>query len=178
MPHPHRPQAGEYAEYFETYISLVHDADIFQASAEQSIELQDFFSSVGPADLQVLHGNYTWTLKQVLGHCIDTERVLGYRANCIAVSKDADLPSFDQDEFVSGIDYDSVPIGELLEEFVCCRCSHELMFKRFSETNWVQSGKADHQPISVRALAYIMIGHVRYHLKIIRGRVGRALHET
>ena len=171
MPIPDRPQSSEYDQYFETYISLVDDTNIVEAMASQVVELQEFFNSVAPPELEVLHEPYTWTLKQVLGHCIDTERVMGYRANCIAASKDAVLPGYDQDDFVANVDYNSVSIGDLLEEFVACRRSHELMFNRFSELNWSQAGKANNSLISVRALAYVMVGHVRYHLKIIRGRV-------
>lgn len=171
MPVPSRPEAAEYNEYFETYISLVEDANIFEALAAQAIEVQEFFNSVAPSELAVLHEPYTWTLKQVLGHCIDTERVLGYRANCIAVGEGDNLPGFDQDLFVAKVDYTSVPISELLEEFVACRRSHELMFGRFSELNWSQSGSASNAVISVRSLAYLMVGHVRYHLKIVRDRV-------
>jgi len=171
MPVPNRPEATEYSEYFETYISLVDDTNILEALAAQTTELQEFFSSVAASELEVLHEPYTWTLKQVLGHCIDTERVLGYRANCIAVSDGDNLPGFDQDLFVANVDYSSVPIDELVEEFAVCRRSHELMFGRFSELNWSQSGTANNSVISVRSLAYLMVGHVRYHLKIVRDRV-------
>ena len=171
---PERPRASEYDPYFETYISLVADINIVEAMAAQAIEVRDFFNSVAASELQVLHEPYTWTLKQALGHCIDTERVMGYRANCIAVSEDANLPGFDQDDFVANVDYNSVLIADLLEEFVACRRTHELMFQRFSESNWSQLGKANGTSISVRALAYLMVGHVRYHLKIIRGRIEQA----
>lgn len=170
---PERPQSNEYNENFEPYISLVDDANILEALATQATEVQEFFRSVAEPELEVLHGPYTWTLKQVLGHCIDTERVLGYRAGSIAVSKDVNLPDFDQDEYVANVDYNSVPISELLEEFVACRRSHELMFGRFSESNWAQSGTASNLSISVRALPYLMVGHLRYHLKIIRARVAQ-----
>ena len=173
MPIPERPQSDEYDEYFETYISLVHDANIIDAMAAQVIEVQEFFRNVATTELEVLHQQYTWSLKQVLGHCIDTERVMGYRANCIAVSKDADLPGFEQNDFVANVDFNSVSIDDLLEEFAVCRRSHELMFKRFSQSNWEQTGKANNTSISVRALAYLMVGHVRYHLTIIRSRVAR-----
>ena len=171
MPVPERPQPSEYAECFKSYISLVDDTDIVAAMAAQTIEVQEFFNSVDTSELDVLHAPYTWTLKQVLGHCIDTERVLGYRANCIAVGQKIDLPGFEQDDFVANVDYNSVSLGDLLEEFTACRRSHELMFGRFSESNWTQSGTANSLTISVRALAYLMVGHFRYHLKIIRSRV-------
>ena len=86
MPVPKRPQIDEYESYFETYISLVKETNIVEAMAAQAIEAQQFFRSVAASELEVLHAPYTWTLKQVLGHCIDTERVMGYRANCIAAS--------------------------------------------------------------------------------------------
>ena len=172
MPNPVRPQVGEYSEYFEPYISLVDDTNIFEAMATQAIKVQEFYNQVAASELEVLHGQYTWTLKQVLGHCIDTERVLGYRANCVAVGQAENLPGFEQDEFVANVDYNSVPIGDLLEEFVTSRRSNELMFGRFSESNWGQTGMANGTPISASALAYLVVGHVRYHLGIIRGRVG------
>ena len=171
MPVPVRPKVGEYSEYFEPYISLVDDANIFEAMAEQAIEVQELFNRVNASELEVLHGQYTWTLKQVLGHCIDTERVLGYRASCVAVGQAENLPGFEQDDFVANVDYNSVTIGDLLEEFVACRRSNELMFRRFSESNWSQSGMANGTLISTQALAYLVVGHVRYHLKIIEGRV-------
>lgn len=165
-----RPAPNEYAEYFETYISLVPESDIQSVLRDQLAQVREVLQSFEASELEALHDPYTWTPKQVLGHCIDTERVMGYRAATVAVSEEADLPGFDQDLFVANAGYNSVSIVDLIDEFEACRSSHLAMFSRFSSEAWSRAGKADSKPISVRALAYLMAGHVRHHLAILQDR--------
>ena len=172
MVNPGRPEPGEYVEYFDTYISLVQEENIFDALEQQIETLNEFVSRVPADQLAVLHAPYTWTIKQVFGHCVDTERVFGYRAGRFAAADTASLPGFDQDEFVAHTDYDSVELAKLNEELVALRQSNLLMLQRQSETSWLRSGVADGKSMTVRAAAYILVGHVRYHLNIVAKRLG------
>lgn len=165
-----RPAPSEYAPYFESYISLVPESDVIEVLRDQLSEVPAVMHQFDASALESLQGPYTWTPKQVLGHCIDTERVMGYRTAAVAGSDDADLPGFDQDEFVTNADYNSVSCDDLLDEFKACRESHILLLKRTPESAWVRSGKADGKPISLRALAFLMAGHVRHHLAILQDR--------
>lgn len=166
----HRPAPSEYDPYFEAYIALVSEAEISWVLEAQLKDVGEVMKQFDAEALGALQGPYTWTPKQVLGHCIDTERVLGYRAATIAASDKVDLPGFDQDEFVDNSDYNSVSIEDLMAEFEACRKSHVLMFSRMRESAWARTGKADDKPISLRAVAFLMAGHVRHHLAILLKR--------
>jgi hypothetical protein len=165
-----RPAPSEYEPYFEAYISLVPESDVMEVLRAQLSEVRTVVRQFDVVALESLQGPYTWTPKQVLGHCIDTERVMGYRAATILGSDDADLPGFDQDEFVANADYNSVSRDDLIDEFEACRNSHVFLLKRAHELAWGRSGKADGKPISLRALAFLMAGHVRHHLAILQER--------
>ena len=128
---------------------------------------------VGELETQ-LHDPYTWTIRQVIGHLIDAERVFAYRALRFAMGDATPLPGFDQDAYVAAADYSQVPLQNLAEEMFMLRQANLGMFLRFSDKGWASSGEADGKSMSVRALAYVMVGHVRHHLRIIEKRVTQA----
>ena len=134
-------------------------------------QLRTLLSAADPAELDKLHAPYTWTIKQVLGHLIDTERVFGYRAARFATGDDTPLPGFDQDQFVANMDYSAVPFSRLLDELDYLRKGHLLMFSRFDGACWTQMGQADGKQMSTRAAAYIMAGHIRHHQRIVEKRL-------
>lgn len=168
---PGRPIVGEYLDYFDTYISLVPEDDILAVMQDQIGMLREATSRFPADQLEVLHEPYTWTIKQVLGHCIDTERVFAYRAARFAANDDTSLPGFDQDEFVANTDYNAVEFGDLVEEMVAVRQSTLCLLKRQSQETWLRGGVADGKKMTVRAAAYTMAGHLRYHFQIVQQRL-------
>jgi hypothetical protein len=174
MTAPARPEATEFAPYFQTYISLVTEPDIMAALHSQLGSFQMLAQYVtGDMETQV-HPPYSWTIRQVVGHLIDTERVFAYRALRFAAGDTTPLPGFDQDAYVAATDYSQVSLRHLAEEMYTLRQTSLALFARFSDAAWEHIGQADDKPISVRAIAYVMAGHVRHHLRIIEQRVTQA----
>ncbi len=167
----HPPQAGEYSPYFDTYLALVDETDIFLLLERQIGELRGFIGGKPESMMDELHEPYTWTIKQAIGHMIDTERVFGYRACCIAANEQADLPGFDQDAYVANTSYSEVSVAELLDELEALRRGNLAMLKRMEPEYWDRSGRADGKEITVRALAYLMVGHVRHHQRVFEKRL-------
>ena len=105
----------------------------------------------------------------MVGHMIDTERIMGYRAVCVARGETTSLPGFDENAYVANASFDQVPLGELLDEFAHVREGHLAFFRHLSPEAWLRKGLANGNPISTRALAYVMVGHPRHHLGCLSG---------
>lgn len=168
---PGKPLPGEYLEYFDTYISLVTESNVMDALEGQVSVVRAAINGMPADQFEVLHAPYTWTLKQVIGHCIDTERVFAYRAARFAAGDEVSLPGFDQDSWVANTDYNACEMGDLVDELDAARNSSLYLLRRQSEESWLRGGLADGKRMTVRAAAYAMAGHIRYHLSIIKKRV-------
>lgn len=166
-----RPVAGEYAPYFEAYLGLVDGTDIFWMLGNQISEIRELLEGSPESVLEELHDPYTWTIKQAMGHIIDTERVFGYRACCIAANDTTELPGFNENEYVDNINYDVVKMADLLDEFEWLRRGNLAMLKRIQPECWDREGIAGEKSISVRALAFLMVGHVKHHSNVFVKRL-------
>lgn len=113
-----------------------------------------------------------WTVRGIFGHIGDGERVFGYRAFCIARGDQAAFPGFDQDEYMAVEDYAAVPVAELAADFGRLRDANLSVFRRLPAERWSQVGTASDARVTVRALAYVMAGHLRHHLGVLRDRYG------
>ncbi|MGH9762582.1 MAG: DinB family protein, partial [Blastocatellia bacterium] len=111
-----------------------------------------------------------WSLREVVGHMIDTERVFAYRALCFARNEKAALPGFEQDDYAAAGGFDRIPWASLLSEFELLRGSNVFMFRGLAHDAWSHTGIASDNPITVRALAYNIAGHELHHMKIVRER--------
>jgi hypothetical protein len=167
-----RPNSGDYVPDFERYINLVPAGDIAAFLDDQLKRTQTIFKPLSEAQSLVLHAPYTWTLKQVLGHVIDGERVFGYRALRLARHDPTPLPGFDEHVFMESADFNAWPIAEQLEEFSALRRSHVLLFQHLSPAAWDWRGTVLGQPATCRALAFVMAGHMEHHLAIVKKRLG------
>ena len=165
-----RPTPAEYALPFERYVSLVQDADILDALARQTGELAGALSGVRGQAERYRYAEGKWSIREVLGHVIDSERVFAYRALCIARGEQASLPGFDENAYQANASFDDYLLEELLREFGQVRDGNLAFFRHLSGAAWLRSGVANAKPVSVRALAYIMVGHVRHHLGVLRER--------
>jgi hypothetical protein len=168
-----RPEPTEYAGYYQRYVDLVPEADVLPALAAQLDEWLAFLRSVPEADAVVCHPPYTWTLKEVVGHVSDGERVFGYRALRFARADTTALPGFDENAFAATAESNRLPLADVVSEFEAVRRSNLWMFRNLPEAAWVRSGVANDNRVSVRALAYILVGHARHHHAILRKRLGR-----
>ncbi|MFT7631177.1 MAG: hypothetical protein ACI87E_002213 [Mariniblastus sp.] len=168
---PDRPSPQEYLDYFEAYISLVGEGNIIEILESQVSTIRAELDELDAESASVLHPPYTWTIKQVIGHCVDTERIFGYRACRFAAADGTALPGFDQDAFVNNTDYTRVDLPDLIDELEYLRRGNVAMFKRQTPESWLRQGAGDGKSMSVRAAAYIMAGHITHHLKIIQERL-------
>lgn len=169
-----RPQPGEYLDYFETYISFVPEEDIVSTAKAQIADIEALLDEVPDDQQLVLHAPYTWTIKQVVGHCIDTERIFAYRFARFAAGDTESLPGFDQDAYVANTDYNAIELASLIEELATTRRSNVQLMARQTPETMLRTGVADGKNMTVRAAAYVMVGHIRYHWKIMRNRLAGA----
>ena len=162
-----------YAAEFGRYIALVPPGDV-QAVLQQ--QLQDFtalLESLTDEQAMVKHAPYTWTIKQVVGHMTDCERVFGYRALRLARQDAAPLPGFDENAYMEAVDFDRVPLGDLVNEFDSLRRSHLAMIAQFDESVWQFAGTVNDHRMTTRAVIHVMAGHAAHHLAILHQRLQR-----
>ncbi len=170
-----RPAPGDYAPYYEAYLRLVSESDVLSVMQAQVEEIGTLLGGpVAERNAGVRHPPYTWTIRQVVGHVTDAERVFGCRALRFARGDRTPLPGFDENDYVREAAFDECPLAELVEEFQQLRRSHVHMLRHLSPTAWQRGGVANGQPITVRALAFIMAGHFRHHAAIVRKRLAGA----
>jgi hypothetical protein len=113
-----------------------------------------------------------WSIREVLGHVIDTERVFGYRAFAIGRGEQQPLVRFDQDAYLAASDFDSRPLADLVNEFSVVREANLLTFRHFTDADWDRTGTVSGNPMSARAIAFIMAGHARHHVRILQEQYG------
>ncbi len=163
-----RPAVNEYAPYHERYVSLVPEADAVVALERQTDELGQL--SVSEAREGFRYAADKWSVRQVIGHLVDAERVFGYRLFCISRGEQAALPSFDENAYVAESRYAEIPMADLVRELLAVRATSLVALRRLGAQTWLRQGTASGKAISVRALAYVVAGHARHHLKILRDR--------
>lgn len=133
MPHtPSRPAADEYASAFDRYIRLVPDGDVVEILEKQLARVQTLLEPLSDTQSLALHAPYTWSLKQVLGHLTDCERIFGYRALRLGRHDATPLPGFDENQFMQFADFNTSPMAELLEEFTAVRRGHVLLLRHLA----------------------------------------------
>ena len=165
-----RPLETEYAPYFQRYVAHVTEDDILPAMRAQSDALDLLLDRVRPEHETFRYAEGKWSIREVVGHLIDGERMFGYRALCIARGDTQNLPGFDENEYMISAPFDRINLEDLLSEFRLVRLSNIAMLRNLDETAWTRMGTANDAPVSVRALAFIMVGHVRHHMGVLRER--------
>jgi hypothetical protein len=170
----HRPRSSEYAPAEGGYVALVPEDDIMTVLEEQLAELLALLRPVSEDQGNVRHPPYTWSIKEVVGHLTDGERIFGCRALRFARGDATPLPGFDENTYARAGNFDRCRLGELVEEFEFVRRSHLWLFRHLPEAAWMRIGEANGSAVSVRALAFILAGHVRHHTAILRRRLAGA----
>ncbi|MDP9360170.1 MAG: DinB family protein [Acidobacteriota bacterium] len=165
-----RPQTGEYNTYYQKYIDLAAEDDIVGALDAQSRETAALLGNLTDAQAGYRYEAGKWSIKQIVGHITDAERVFAYRVLSIARGETKPLPGFDQEPFVVNGGFDGRTISDLAEELATVRRANVMMLRALSDEAWRRIGTASESPVSVRAIAFIMLGHERHHLRIVRER--------
>jgi len=165
-----RPNKNDYAPYYEGYISLVEGNDIFKILVSQSIKTQEVLNSFPKAMGDFTYQPGKWTVKQVIGHLIDAERVMAYRAMCIARDEKQSLPGFDQDDYVKAGNFNKRDLFDLVYDFRLLRESNMLLAKGLDKEIFTKRGVANNNEVTVLALFYIIAGHEKHHMNILVDR--------
>ena len=165
-----RPEKSETAAYYFTYIDQVEGCDAETVFASQLADLVPLFSAISEEQSLHRYAPEKWSIRQVLNHISDTERAFAFRALWFARGFETPLPGYDQLIAASGAAADSVPWAAHVEEFRSVRLSTISLFANMPAEAWMRRGIASDMPFTVRALAYIIAGHVAHHVRILRER--------
>ena len=162
------PSKGEYPPYYETYISKLGDHSFSTLLQSQTQELKTFFASKTEEWTNMPYAPGKWTPKEVLGHLTDTERIMTFRALCIARGEKKSLPGFDQDPYVVQGQFNAVLLDDLLSDFEMQRQAILSMVQTFPEAAFQEVGSANGNPMSTRALLWIIPGHFMHHFQVLQ----------
>jgi uncharacterized damage-inducible protein DinB len=168
-------QLGQHPEYFDRYISLLPDTDVFELLDQQPQVLYGMVNNLSEEEAGQAYAPGKWTLKELLGHMIDTDRIFAYRCLCISRHETQSLPGFDENAYVQHANFNSRTLAGLLEEYDLARKSHLALFRAMNEEMLNRTGMANNQPVTAKAFIVIMAGHELHHLNIIKERYMRAL---
>jgi uncharacterized damage-inducible protein DinB len=168
--HIRKPKEGEYNPYFATYINKAPEGDPVQLLREQERELLEEYGSFSEEQGSFRYGEGKWSLKEMLGHIADTERVMSYRLLRVARGDTTPLPGFDQDLFVKAAGFDRRPLAELIAEFRSVRAATVSLLQGLTEEDFSRAGVVSNASMTAAALAYIIFGHAQHHLAIVRER--------
>jgi hypothetical protein len=171
MDHLHqRPAPGEYAEFYSGYVARVPTGDIAVLLRDQFIDTRALLASVKPGVADHAYAPGKWTVKEVVGHLADTERVMSYRALRIARGDATPLAGFDENDYVSAASFGDRDLVSLVEELATVRTATIAMFRGLPHEAWPRRGVANAKEISVRALAAIIAGHELHHRELLETR--------
>jgi hypothetical protein len=165
-----RPCPTEYAPYYERYISLVPEDDIVGALGGQPDEVKALIADVPEERGTYAYADGKWTIKELLSHLIDGERIFSYRALRISRGDKTPIEGFEQEDYIENSNANNRTFADLLDEFTFERQANMRLFNNMSDegSRWI--GTASGNPVSARAIAYIMAGHIRHHIGVLKER--------
>ncbi len=169
---PQRPTQAEHLPYFSRYIDLVPDGDVVLQMQTQLEPILEKLRKLSPEQASHRYANDKWSVLEVLGHLSDTERVFTFRALHFARGDTSPLPSFDQESWLKNVDFATRDLNSLLLEWQGVRQAAVSLFSHLSQTAWLRSGVASGHAMSPRACAYIIVGHLIYHQKLLLEHYG------
>ena len=162
-----RPEPGEYAPYYDQYISLVTGTDILGTLDAQRRQTMLLLSGRDESEGDFRYAPEKWSAKEVLGHVCDTERIFAYRALRIARADQTPMAGFEQDDYVRNGPFARAPLAEMIEDYIAVRRATLTLLRNLDEGAWMRRGVANKNEVSVRALAYITAGHELHHRRIL-----------
>lgn len=165
-----RPSPGDAAPYYFNYIDLVPKGDVLDILERGVADTRRALEGVGPERETYRYAPGKWSIRELVGHVVDAERVFGNRAFHIGRGDAAPLPSMEQDDYVRTANADGRPLADLLDELDLVRRSHLRMFQAFDAGAWERVGTAANNPVRVRALPFILAGHEIHHRNVLAAR--------
>jgi hypothetical protein len=165
-----KPAKIEYDPYYENYISQVTETDLIGVLDGQTDEINELFGSIPEDRGTFAYAEGKWTIKELLSHVIDAERMFAYRVLRIARGDKTPIEGFEQDGYIENSHANTRTFADLTGEFAELRAANLRFFRNLNEEDWLRTGTANKMEISVRALAFIMAGHIRHHIAILNDR--------
>ncbi len=163
-----RPEPSEHAPYYGKYIALVPDGDILRTLEVQGRETAQLLAGLSESQASYRYAPDKWSVKEVIGHLADSERVFAYRALRIARADRTPIEGFEQDDYVRAAQFDRLSVANLAAEFSAVRQATLRLFESLSPDAWTRRGVANQNEVSVRALAYMIAGHELHHRQGLR----------
>lgn len=167
-----RPAEGEFNPYYNTYISKVPEGDVVKYLENQLREVRSFLSKVPEGRGDFRYAPDKWSVKEVIGHLCDAERIFAYRALRFARNDQTELPGFDQDPYVPAGKFGRRTMASMIDEFVQVRDATLALVRHFDEETGARGGVASKHRITVRALVWIIAGHMTHHVAVLRDKYG------
>jgi hypothetical protein len=170
MPAIPRPAPDECVPYFGGYIDEVPPGDVLEILERQMAETQELLRGLTASQAMHRYAPGKWSIKEIVGHLADTERIFTYRALCFSRRERAPLPGFEEDEYVAAARFDARPMSDLARELETVRAATLTLFRGLSDEALVRRGTANAKPYTVRAIAFVIAGHERHHVRVLRER--------
>lgn len=165
-----KPERDEYEDYYHTYVGRVPDGNVLDLFSRQLEELAGLVGDIGEDRAAYRYAPDKWSIKEVFGHLLDTERMFAYRAMVFARADKTPQPSFEQDDYVRGANFDARALADIFAELQQNRLATLAMFRSFTDEVWLRRGTASGFEFTVRAVPYIMAGHHIHHVGVLRER--------
>jgi uncharacterized damage-inducible protein DinB len=165
-----RPDPSEYAPYYERYVKLVETADVLDALRVQIRESLALLRGVSAEASLARYAPGKWSVRELVGHVTDSERIFAYRALRFGRGDETPLAGFEQDDYIPAAHFDRRPWSDLLGELEAVRRTSVQLFEGFDEEAWSRKGTASGNGMTVRALAYVIAGHERHHMGVLRSK--------
>jgi hypothetical protein len=163
-----RPEPDEYPEWYHGYVQSVPEGDIVRLLKSQLADVENLAASIQEDASFFRYEQGKWSIKEVFGHLNDAERILSYRALRYIRKDKTDIPQYDHNEYVVTGKFDRIRLGKLVEEFKNLRAATVSLFSNVNDEEWMLSGTANGQLFTVRAMAYIIVGHVNHHVAVLK----------
>lgn len=172
MPALARPEPGEYPPFYAPYVAAVPDGDVIAALERQGADVHALLNGLDDARAGHRYAPGKWSVREVLGHVTDAERIFSYRLLCIARGDTTPLPGFDENAYVPTSGADARSMASLLDEFDAVRRATLALLRGLPEAAITRTGNANGKPVSARAIPYILAGHAQHHLYVLTERYG------
>ena len=163
-----RPQPNEHPAFYQSYVDNVRTNNIIKELTDQVLDIHAIISEIPEEKEDHRYAEGKWTIKEVIGHIIDTERVLGYRAMRFARKDKTPLPGYDENFFVANANFQKQTLYSLGHEFAIVREANLALFKVWDEEALSQMGVANNLNVSVRAILFMIAGHATHHVNVIK----------
>jgi DinB family protein len=165
-----RPETSEYAEYYGKYTGRIPGTNVLPVLEQQLESTLALFRKIDERKAEFQYAPGKWSIKQLVGHIIDSERVFAYRALVFSRNDTTALPGFDQDKWAGQSNYSGLTMAEITAEFEAVRRATIALFRNVEPAAWNRKGTANGKEVTVRALAFITAGHLDHHIEILKSR--------